>query len=224
MGKKIALPDHHIQVKIYDRLVHAVELRYSELKPDDIEANSFMYHLKELIKLGLVEKADKKYRLSSNGQALASRFSVREKRMRLMPTTISVICLRASDGEYMFYERKRQPYIGTREFPSGKIHHGQTLEEAAYREMLEKTGYEDIDLRLAGSFSIKAAPPGDMPYSVVGFVWKGRVEDKFEHSDIGGHTFWEDPARIDLDKCIPGTKEIYEAVLKKEIFMLDINI
>ena len=143
--------------------------------------------------------------------------------MRLMPTTISVICLRSIEGQYLFYERKRQPYIGTQDFPSGKIHHGQSLKEAAYRELTEKTGYEDIDLRLAGSFSIKAAPPGDMPYSVVGFVWTGQVDDTFEHSDIGGHTFWEDPNKVDLDACMPGTRQIYDAVCSRKQFILDIS-
>lgn len=222
----IMLPDHHIQRDIYDRLVHASQLRYSQLKPDNVEANSFMYHLKELIKIGLVEKTDsKQYRLSSDGQALASRFSVKEKRMRLMPTTISIIYLTAPDGQVLLYERMRQPFIGALEFPSGKIHHGQSLHEAANREMLEKTGYKDIDLDLRGSISITSGEEdGIASYSVIGFVWMGSVTEKLVHEDVGGRAYWADLSDQDFDEFIPGTRQVVEVCSLPGPFNLDLAL
>lgn len=61
--------DHHIQDKIIHSLV-AGERRFSELVPEDMEHSLFMYHMRKLLKDGLVEKEDQTYRLTLKGAQL----------------------------------------------------------------------------------------------------------------------------------------------------------
>ena len=61
--------DHHIQDKIISALV-AGEQRFSHLVPPDMEHSLFMYHMRKLLKQGVVEKDDQVYRLTLKGAQL----------------------------------------------------------------------------------------------------------------------------------------------------------
>lgn len=220
---KQGLPEHHLQRELYDRLVRVDSLRYSQLKPKNLEANSFMYHLKELIKAGLVEKSDDVYRLTQSGRNLAARFSLKEKKLRLMPLTLSVIYLSAPDGQVLLYERQHHPDMNGLGFPSGKIHFGETLKEAAKREAVEKTGYHDIDLKLAGEFSLVRTGEHGTDSHILGHVWTAEVPEKITHEDSVGRTFWADWTKEDYSRFIPGFKEIITACNNKGVFGLDLK-
>lgn len=61
--------DHHIQDKIIAALVLG-EQRFSDLVPEGMEHSLFMYHMRKLLKQGLVEKDDQTYRLTHKGAQL----------------------------------------------------------------------------------------------------------------------------------------------------------
>lgn len=222
---KGVLSDHHIQKQIYNRLVGSDSLRYSELKPKNIEANLFMYHLGELIKSGLVEKTDKAYSLTPEGKLMAARFSVREQKLRIMPSTISVIVIRSIKGRWLIYERLRQPFIGSLGWPSGKIHIGETLKVAAEREVSEKCNYDNIDLTLRGEFSLVEESQDNIYVNhVIGHVWSTTVDDEQVFDNHAGKTFWVDDWReLPYDKFISGFKEIVDAMESKQLFLLDLK-
>ena len=66
---RMPFTDHHIQDKIIFRLVQG-NARFSELVPEDMEHSLFMYHMKKLLKEGIVEKDDQIYRLTDEGAKL----------------------------------------------------------------------------------------------------------------------------------------------------------
>lgn len=221
---------HHIQKKIFNALVRGHEMRYSEIKPKEVEANLFMYHLNELIKAGLVEKHEKLYRLTQKGKLMATRYSLRQQDIRLMPSTLSVIFLTAADGQVLLYERARQPYLGSLGAPSGKIHFGETLREAAERELVEKCGYTAgvVGLTLRGEFSLvsfEANGEQNLQNHILGHVWTGQVgDDKRAHQNHAGKTFWANWEKQDYGKFIPGYKEIVEAINSSgKHFILDLK-
>lgn len=221
---KEVVPEHHIQKRLFNRLVGAESLRYSELKPKELEANLFMYHLKELIKMGLVEKIDKTYALSYKGRTLATKFSIREQGIRSMPSAISVIVLTAPDGQHLLYRRLRQPYINTLGFPSGKIHLGDSLRTAAYRELDEKCGYDDtVELEYRGVFNLVENTQEGLKNHIIGHVWTGEPRDKKTLQNHAGETYWSDWKSENYDEFIPGFKEIIEALDKKSFFGLDLH-
>ncbi len=220
------VPEHVIQKRIFNRLVGAKSLRYSELKPKEIEANLFMYHLKELMKMGLVEKADGGYQVSKKGGTIASRFSIREQGIRVMPSTISVVALRALDGEWCLYRRKRQPYIDALGFPSGKIHLGDALRDAAYRELDEKCGYtsDEVELTHKGVFNLVEIEPDHLRSHIIGFVWFGEVKEKRVFDNHAGETFWGDWHKENYAEFIPGFKEIIDGLASDDFFHFELYL
>jgi hypothetical protein len=58
--------DHHLQDKIIAALVDDKK-RFSDLVPEGLEHSLFMYHMKKLIKEGIVKKDGQHYELTING-------------------------------------------------------------------------------------------------------------------------------------------------------------
>lgn len=223
--KRDVVPEHNIQKSIFNMLVSSESLRYSELKPKELEANLFMYHLKELIKMGLVEKLEKKYTLTPAGRSTATRFSIREKGIRIMPSSITVIILQSEDGGMLLYRRKRQPYMNFLGFPSGKIHLGDRLIDAAYRELDEKCGYskDEVELNYRGVYNLVEYDGENLKNHIIGHVWVGKVLEKRDFTNHAGETFWGDWTKFPYEDFIPGTKEIIKALESKEFFGIDLN-
>src|SRR4051812_48701432 len=91
---------HHIQLHIIRQMLHAAESRYSELKPKNVESNLFMYHLKQLIREGLIEKRDKTYVLTREGKRFADRATLETMKIRIQPKIVVILCVRREDGKW----------------------------------------------------------------------------------------------------------------------------
>ncbi len=219
------VPEHHIQRRIYNRLVGAESLRYSELRPDGLEANLFMYHLKELIKMGLVEKIDGGYSLTKSGRSTATRFSIKEQGIRIMPSTLSILDIRSEDGQNLLYRRRRQPYIDKLGYPSGKIHLGDNLRTAAERELAEKTSYDlkEVKLTYRGVFNLVEYEGGELKNHIIGHVWSGIVNEKPLFNNHAGETLWADWRDLNYTDFIPGYEEISQALETDSFFGLDLR-
>lgn len=106
--------DHHLQRGIVYRLALEDNLRFSELKPADIENKLFTYHLKKVLAAGYVNKSnDGLYHLTAEGRRLGIR--VLSDPQTLADRAHSVLFLvirRKSDGAWLLYQRKNQPLIG----------------------------------------------------------------------------------------------------------------
>jgi len=134
---------HVIQKQILARLISSPYLRYSELKPPNLEGNHFMYHLKSLMREGLVVKNEQgQYLLSSSGKLLADNMSLQNYAPRTQPNIVTLITCQNTKGQWLVYKRKRQPLINQIGFVYGKLHVGETIAQAANRELKEKTGLE----------------------------------------------------------------------------------
>jgi len=176
---------HHIQLEILRRMLHAPEARYSDLKPANVEANLFMYHLRQLMKAGLIEKAGKSYGLTRDGMRFADRATLSTMKIKMQPKTITILAIERTDGQWLILERKHVPFVGYRGLPSGKIHYGETLQEAAERELEEKSGLNGVQLTLRGNVVMRFLDKTDPVNHVIGYVFYGEVpasaEVTFEH-------------------------------------------
>lgn len=132
---------HHIQKFIIGVLIHQHTARFSELRPPRTDSNLFSYHLKALLRDGLVEKRQAGYTLSRSGLAYVDRVSVNKLSVRSQPKIVTMIVVKNEAGETLLMRRKKQPYIDAWTLPYGKIHIDDlTIADAARREVLEKTG------------------------------------------------------------------------------------
>lgn len=100
------------------------------------------YYLKKLIELGLVIKKDDKYMLTAAGKDYCNSTDDAMKQVEKQPKTgviLFVTRLGANGVEYLVNRRLRQPYFGKVGRMTGKVRFGETLEQAARRELFEET-------------------------------------------------------------------------------------
>lgn len=100
--------EHHIQRQILRELVKGEAKRFSEIKPKAVESNLFMYHLRQLIRGGLVAKDNEssKYTLTKEGRLYADRSNLPTMKLRLQPKQITVLVVRNKKVS-IFYSNER---------------------------------------------------------------------------------------------------------------------
>ena len=167
---------HYIQRKILGRLLYAESLNYASMRPDDVESNHFAYHLDQLVKSGLIAKEEKLYSLSIAGLGAVDRLSHARMADRLQPHIVTAIDLVAANGQTLLYKRNFQPYIYRVGFPLGKMHHEESVLQAAERELLEKTGLNGIPLAHRGMVYIDSRQGGQTISKILCHVFHGEVE------------------------------------------------
>jgi len=201
---------HHIQLTILRNMLGRPESRYSDLKPKTVEANLFMYHLKQLMKADLIEKSGKNYVLTRQGKLFADRATLESMRIRVQPKLITILCVRRSDGQWLALRRKHQPFNDYMGFPSGKIHYGEGLQTSANRELKEKAGLENVELSLRGNVMMRFFDGNEVVNHIVGYVFYGEVPagtdvaKRTEHYD----TFFGNEDELFREPCFKGHREI----------------
>lgn len=206
--------EHHIQRDILERLTHAAVLRFSELKPQGMESNIFMYHLKQLIAQDYVCKVDGRYRLATKGLSYIDSLSTENHKPRPQPKLIAILALTDGSGKWLLAKRKIQPYVDTYMFPSGKQHRGEASTAHAIRELNEKTGWSDVPLEYRGVVDVQISDvQGVLITHAVANVYEGAVTQSSLPPETDRFTFaWHDFA----DKTrllMPGTREVFEELV-----------
>jgi ADP-ribose pyrophosphatase YjhB (NUDIX family) len=207
---------HRLQQQIIYRLSQETQLRYARLKPAEVEGNHFMYHLKKLMDEGLVRKSEGLYELTPAGTLYLSRLSLKTFEPRIQPKIVNLVACHNQAGEWLLYERSREPFKGLYGFPYGKIHLGERVQEAAERELEEKTGLT-AELTHRGDAYITIWKGGELISHMLCHVFEGK-DPKGElrgRSDIG-ECLWEFIDHPEDGRYFYGFKEIYELVSDKE--------
>lgn len=146
---------HELQNQILESLLHASDLGFAQLqKVSGVEGNQFSFHIKKLVSDGLVEKIESgSYRLTTGGKEFANRLDTETRAVEKQPksSVLLVIERKGADGaaEYLHQQRMKHPWYEYIVYVTGKIRFGESVYEAAGRELFEETG-------LKGSFEIKA--------------------------------------------------------------------
>lgn len=215
--------DHHIQADIFAKLRASDWLRYSQLKDPLLESSQFVYHLNELVRRGLIEKFDRgKYRLSKEGISLAQHFSSEKNALRVGVLSYSMIYVRSETGKWLLVNRKKQPFFGFYASLSGKIHMGETLKQAAEREV-SVLGLEKLDLKYAGYISILINGE-NIETHITGPIWFIDNCPEFDTSKISKRSLsWENWQDLPYKKFIPGWKESVAVVESGKPDFLDLK-
>jgi ADP-ribose pyrophosphatase YjhB (NUDIX family) len=209
---KLVVLDHHLQKSIIRKLLDKNGLKFSELKPKDIESNLFMYHMGRVKKLGLVEKKDALYRLSSLGKQYVDRVNLDTIEFRIQPKVITLLALTRPDGKWLFIERKHQPFLNAKGFPSGKVHYSERLQDAATREMKEKANIVGVELEQKGNVSLRFLKDGEVVNHILAYVFYGVVPNDLaiEHDHKYYFTYWGEESTIAKDSGFKGNREILD--------------
>lgn len=142
---------HEFQASILRELLFKPYARFRELKKVDVENDHFTFHIKRLVKEGLVIKESGTYVLSQKGKEFANRLdtdSLQMEKQAKVAVALHAIRKKGRKTEYLIHQRLKEPFYGWYGSHSGKIRWGETPLEAAKREFLEETG-------LTGDFELK---------------------------------------------------------------------
>lgn len=134
-----------IQHSIISLLKNADSLRYSELMPVDADKDLFNYHLRELLKKGLIDKLPGKagYRLSEKGQQrVADTIHTSDQSNRLFKVNpLLIVADKRESGVLILNQRRTSwPSYGIVGVPGGTIVKGEPLLDGAKRKLREETG------------------------------------------------------------------------------------
>lgn len=211
---------HTVQTSILRALLFEPTATYTNLQQlTDLSSDHFNFHITRLVELNLIEKVQRgTYRLTTAGKEYANRLDTDNNTVERQPKSAVIFGLsREKDGkiEYLFQERRKNPYFGFWGLPSGKIRWGETITETARRESLEETGL-DADFEIASVYheAVKDSKTGGIIEDKIFFIVRGTnargtlIED-FE----GGHNKWRT-----VESVLSESKKY--ATLKSEIDFL----
>ena len=137
---------HYYQKELVKKLTLNHGLRFNELLISGLESEHMNYHLKKLIEFGLVVKDGSRYLLSDEGKDYSNLLDDDLKTIEKQPKTSVIIRgirhNQKGELEHLLCKRLRHPYFGKVGRLTGKVRFGETLEQAAARELYEETGLE----------------------------------------------------------------------------------
>src|SRR5215213_6224268 len=207
--------DHHLQKQIVFTLMKAEVVPFSALKPAGVESNLFMYHLRRLIAQDMVAKVDGGYRLTELGKTYVDRASLTSLTLRLQPKMITILAVQDDKGRWLLLERLHQPFLHYVGFPSGKLHYGEDLTEAAHRELKEKTGVVGAQLQLRGNIFMRFVAreePTRTVNHICGYVFSGQLPRKARDGFTTDNfrSFWDETERLFAPDSFKGNREVLE--------------
>jgi hypothetical protein len=160
--------NHHLQRQILLKFLHNDKRPYSQILIDGMSGNSFLYHLKALLREKLISKTlDQTYSITPLGKLVLDSIAFDSSRFLLRPTIGLFLLARHSESnKYMLYESARQPFIGQTGFLFGKMPIGQSY-EALCEYMTSR--------RNISSYKVEKSTPINMIYRVSGEVISHRT-------------------------------------------------
>lgn len=203
-----------IQQHVLIELTKHATLRYSQLRPDGVEGNLFLYHLEGLIKDGMVEKGDRSYHLSPKGLSLVGTLSLTTGKQRRQPKILNAMVCRNAEGQYLLSRWRRQPNTGLISFPHGMMHFGSGLLDMANLELAEKTGFS-ADLTYRGDVYIRTVSDGEVTDHLLVHVFNAARPVPLADPKLrldAAESFWGDLADYPAEAFVPGFYELAQLV------------
>jgi len=215
---------HILQQHILRELVFNEKSRYTDLKPKGIESNRFAYHLNALEKDGYIKQAEGKYKLTALGNRYVDKLSLKNFQPRLQPKIVTLTIVKNKEGKYLFYVRKRQPFLGYVSFPYGKTHFGESIKEAAKREVKEKSALVVSSLKYRGDAYLTVHKDKELLTYMLCHVFEGNQTSGELKESEESRPFWGILQEVKGD-FVPGFFEIFEIARKeKDTFFREIRI
>lgn len=146
---------HEAQMKILRTLLLDTSVNFSTIaSATGLTSDHASFHIKRLIDGGFITKIPKsygEYQLTRKGKEYANRMDTEEAVIEKQAKLSVVLDIVNQDGKSLQQERRKHPYFGYWGRPTGKIRWGETILEAAARELFEEAGLT-ADLSILGFY------------------------------------------------------------------------
>ncbi len=142
---------HEFQISILRELLFKPHARFRDLKKVDVTNDHFTFHIKQLIKEGLIVKTNGRYKLTDKGKEFANRMdtdTLKLERQAKLAVALHAVRKRNGITEYLVHRRLKEPFYEWYGSHSGKVRWRENPLDCAKREFLEETG-------LVGKFTLK---------------------------------------------------------------------
>lgn len=190
-------PLHYLQIEIVKKLTLSPKLRFNELLIDGLESEHMNYHLQKLVNLKFVSKDGEYYLLSDSGKDYSNLMDDDIKVLEKQPkTSILLRGIRFNEEtkevEHLLTKRLRHPYFGKIGRVTGKVRFGESLVEAAQRELFEETGLNAKTFELENIYhKIRSRADGEFVQDVIFYMFlvkdfSGDFIDRLPHQE----NFW----------------------------------
>ncbi len=196
---------NEIQALIIRQLFTHGSLRFSQINVRAVPSDQFSYHLRQLVKHGLVDKTDEGvYSLSVRGRSQAVLLDTKSNHfIRQGFVACRIVLSRERNGQkqYLMQRRTKVPYRGSISEPGGKILFGEDILVAARRNLLVETGLI-CDLEICGIVHFKDEYKGKVVQDKFFFVIRATAP-KGELLEMGetGQNVWMTLQEIQADSA-----------------------
>lgn len=186
-----------------DVLASAPSRRYGELKPPELDGNTFGYHLKMLLSEKYISKADDgSYELTAKGRS----FIVHRYENQVYSAHSIYLIVIKNDASYLLRTRKVQPLLGYKGFIHGEPEHNRTVTESAKERLMTKTGL-DVHLEVKGSALITQFKDNDLQsYSHAVILYGETHQQHITENDETGKNGWSN--LTDQKNLLPSCRDI----------------
>jgi 8-oxo-dGTP diphosphatase len=208
---------HSIQVHIMKMLTNNKSLRYGQMKPLGVEGNQFSYHLNALQNEKYILKKDGEYSLTTKGIRYSTQVNFEQFFIRIQPKIVTFVVCKNKNGEYLLYKRSKLPFLEKIGFPYGKIHLGERVEEAAAREIREKTGISANVTQKGIMYLTVVDEIGEIITHMLCHIFEGKYpKGEILKNPSFGEVFWMDKKDLFEENIMPGVKEVLELAENKK--------
>lgn len=136
---------HEIQIHILTILLKNNSATFTSMKPVNIENDQYNYHLKHLIKQGVVTKNENSYSLTTKGKKFISNLDIFGQMQQFFKVSVALFVIRDNpenpqEKQMLVQKRLRHPFYGDIHGFAGKIRLGENITECAKRKLQEECG------------------------------------------------------------------------------------
>ena len=190
---------------------------YSQLKPDGVEGNAFNYHLRTLVKQGLIEQDDKTYKLTSDGMLLSDTYSLDKSRVQARPYFFVYVMIRYKD-HILTYTPTREPGAGITTVHSGKLHYEDSLMDGVKREAMRRGATKYVVERY-NPVNVRFLQDGKLSGQRAGVLFELKSEDMFKPTNFtSGLSKWVSQQDIDSDPQYRYVKKLsFEGLIEIDV-------
>lgn len=208
---KFGEPAHYIKREIIIKLkLSSEDLKYSDLKPGDMDGNAFNHHLKSLVSSEIIQKTEMgEYRLTAKGKREVDFYSLDNSRIKIRPISGVYLLIFSADGKILVYKNKGAPINGVEGMMFGKIRLGRSYLKTVAR-MLSTRNLEAQKAEALSSLNIRYSHDGELVAHRTGPLF--RIELKLnasEYSDFGHSNpkiCWKNVEDISGDELLEALK------------------